>query len=94
MFVLGPAALALLAVYAGSMRRQDRPVRRAFTRGAALFLGGALGVEVVEIVLERRQSGALTVAVTMLVQEVMELLGAVALLHGSLLRLSITSRAP
>ena len=41
-----------------------------------------------EILLERRQAGELTVAMTMLAQEVMELLGAVVLLHGSLTRLT------
>ena len=37
---------------------------------------------------ERRQSGALAVALTMLAQEVMELLGAVVLLRASLLCLT------
>jgi len=86
--VAGPAALVLVAVYARFMRRQDRPVCRAFTLGTALFVVGALGVELIEIVLERRQSRPLVVAGTMLAQEVMELLGAVVLLHGSLLRLT------
>ena len=85
--VLGPPALVFAAVYARFVQRQRREVRRPFALGAALFLGGALGVEIVEIVLERRGSGALTVALTMLAQEVMELLGAVMLLHASLTNL-------
>ena len=86
--MLGPAALVFLAVCARFMLRQEPAVRRSFGLGAALFVGGALGVEVVEIVFERRQSGALAVALTMLAQEVIELLGAVVLLRASLLRLT------
>ncbi len=84
---LGPPALVFVAAYVRFIARQAHPVRRAFALGAALFVGGALGVEVVEIVLERRQSGALAIALTMLAQEVLELLGAVVLLHASLSRL-------
>lgn len=85
---LGPVAVAFLAAYAGFIRRQDRVVRRGFALGAALFVGGALGVELVEIALERRQAGALTVALTMVVQEVMELSGAVVLLGASMAQLA------
>ncbi len=86
--VLGPIALAFLAAYTRFVGRQEPSVRRSFALGAGLFVGGALGVEVVEIALERRRSGAVTVALTMLAQEVMELLGAVVLLRASLLRLA------
>ena len=82
--VLGPAALAFMAAYAGFLRRQAPPVRRAFALGAALFVGGALGVEVLEIVAERAGAGPLTVAVVTVGQEILELLGAVVLLRGSL----------
>jgi len=84
---LGPPALVFVAAYVRFIARHAHPVRRAFALGAALFVGGALGVEAVEIVLERRQSGALAIALTMLAQEVLELLGAVVLLHASLSRL-------
>jgi hypothetical protein len=84
---VGPPALAFVAVYARFLARRPPAVRRPFALGAALFLGGALGVEVVEIALERRGSGAVTVALTLLAQEVMELTGAVVLLHGSLTNL-------
>jgi len=89
---LGPVALAFVGAYAGFIRRQDPEVRRGFALGAALFVGGALGVEVVEIVLERRQAGDLVVALTMVVQEVMELSGAVVLLRASMCSLRSASR--
>ena len=84
---VGPVALVFLAVYARFIRRQEKAVRHAFALGAALFVGGALGVEVLEIVIERRGSSRMAVALTLLAQEVMELTGAVVLLHASLTNL-------
>ena len=90
--VLGPVALVFLAVYTGFIRRQDPRVRRPFALGAALFVGGALGVELVEILLQLRGAGELAVAAITVGQEVLELLGAAVLLHASLTLLVLETR--
>jgi hypothetical protein len=91
LLILGPPALAFMAIYARFLGRQDPRVSRPFAIGAALFAGGALGVEAIEALLERAGADELTIAMAMLLQEVMELLGAVTLLHGSVTQLGIVT---
>ena len=89
-----PVVIAVLVAYVPFFRRRPRPVRRAFGLGAVLFVGGALGVELVEIALSdgARDTAPLTIATS--VQELMEMLGAAAFLHGGMLALGLRAGSP
>jgi hypothetical protein len=84
---VGPLAGAFILVCRRFVLRQEPRVRRPLVLGTALLAGGALGVELVEILLERSGAGPVTVALTLLAQELLELLGAVTLLHAALTNL-------
>lgn len=83
---LGPLAIAVTAVYARFFTGQPRDVRRSFALGAALFLGGALGLELVEVALGPTQLQRPPMLATMVAQEALEMFGVVAFLNGALLR--------
>lgn len=70
----------MTAAYARFFRRQAREVRRAFALGAILFLGGALGLELVEVAPGPAQLERLPMLATMVTQETLEMLGVAAFL--------------
>lgn len=86
-----PAAVLVVAAAAVAIPfvlRLEPPVRRTLVVGAALFVAGALGVEAATgVVYEAGGREGATYAVTTLVEEGLEVGGALLLLHAVLLEL-------
>jgi hypothetical protein len=73
-----PVVAAVLWAYVPFFRRRPPAVRRAFLVGAALFVGGALGVEVIEILLSDGPRDTPALAWATSAQELFEMLGIAA----------------
>lgn len=84
----GVLVVAAAAVATPFVLRLDPPVRRTLTLGATLFVAGALGVEAASgVVYETGGREGAIYAVSTLVEEALEVAGALLLLHAVLLEL-------
>jgi hypothetical protein len=84
----GAFALAVLVALRSFVRSLDRPIRVRLVAGAALFLGGALGIELAEgAVLSADGGFSLTWGLVCTSQETLEMLGVVVWIEALLLAL-------
>lgn len=85
--VFVPVVLIVAAAYARFLLRIDRQTAKLLTLSGVIYVGGAVGVELVESVLWSRGVGPSLLAISRLVEESAELAGVVLLIYTLLSRM-------
>ncbi len=87
---VGLLVLVIGVIYVGFLKRLARPTRNLFILAGAIYVTGALGMEVVAMVLKRTKEHSVEVLLVSALEEFLEMAGIVVFVHAILAHLGRT----